>query len=145
MKTLEQLGVKTKRGFITNSSSTEIGGIELSSSTKETTQLTLTLPQPAPIAATFHVEGFGHKVAKIFKSELQTGDKEFDDAVYISTQTSEATAHMLQSAELRALIRGLMAHGPVIIAGDTVTMTIPGHVEAGEDESAVRLINALVR
>jgi hypothetical protein len=144
LKTLEQLGVKTKREFITESSSTELGDIELSSSTRKATQLTMTLAQPAPLTATFNAEGLGHKVAKIFKSEIQTGDDSFDEAVYISTQTPEATAHMLQSADLRALIRGLLADGPVTISGTTVTVTVAGHVE-GEAESAVRLLNALLR
>lgn len=129
---------------MTESSSTELGGVEVSSSKSEKTQLTLTLAQPAPFTATFNTEGFGHKVAKIFKSEIQTGDEAFDEAVYISTTTPEATAHTLQSAELRALIQGLLANGPVTIGGNTVTITVPGHVH-GEDESAVRLLNALLR
>lgn len=144
MKTLEQLGITIRRGFITQSSSTEVGGEQISSSTQKSTQLTLKLPHEAPINATFSAEGIGHKVVKIFKREVQVGDPSFDDAVYIQTDTPEKTAHMLQSPDIRALIKALLAHGPVTIGGSTVTLTVPGHVE-GEDESAVRLINALLR
>lgn len=144
MKTLEQLGVTIRRGFVTQSSSTEVGGEEVASSTKKSTQLTLKLPGEAPIQATFSAEGIGHKVVKIFKREVQCGDPSFDDAVYIETQTPEKTAHMLQSPDVRELIKGLLVHGPVAITGSTVTLTVPGHVE-GEDESAVRLINTLLR
>lgn len=144
MKTLEQLGVTTKRAFITESSSSNLGGLELSTSTKERTKLTLTLPQPAPINATFQTEGLGQKISKIWKSELQSGDPAFDDAVYITTETPEATAHMLQSSAVRTLLRGLLEEGPVSISGNIVTLTVAGHIE-GEDESAVRLINMLLR
>lgn len=144
MKTLEQLGVTIRSGFITQSASTEVDGEVVTSSTHKSTQLTLKLPQDAPIQATFSTEGLQHKVVKIFKREVQVGDPSFDDAVYIQTETPEKTAHMLQSPDVRTLIKGLLIHGPVTISGNTVTLTVPGHVE-GEDESAVRLLNALLR
>jgi hypothetical protein len=146
VKTLEELGVKTRRSFITESTSSELEDFEISATTKKTTQLTMTLPSPAPIAASFSTESLAHKIVKIWKSEVQTGDAEFDEAVYISTETPEATAHMLQSEELRTLLRGLLRHGPITVSGTTVTLTIEGHLEAkAEDENVVRFLNAILR
>jgi len=148
VKTLEQLGVKTRRSFISESTSSELEDFEISATTKKTTQLTLTLSQPAPISASFSTESLAHKIVKIWKSEVQTGDAEFDEAVYISTDTPEATVHMLQSEELRALLRILLHHGPITISGTTATLTIEGHVEAKDEEkneNVVRLMNAILR
>lgn len=144
MKTLAQLGIKTRRSFITESVSSEVEDFEISNTTKKSTQLTLKLPQPAPFSASFSTEGLAHKIVKIWKSEVQTGDQEFDEAVYISTENPEAVAHTLQSEEVRTLIRALLASGPLTIADTLVTLTIPEHVE-GEDETVVRLMNALLR
>lgn len=129
---------------MTESTSSQIEDFEISNTTKKTTQLTLKLPQPAPFSASFSTEGLAHKIVKIWKSEAQTGDEEFDEAVYISTEKPEPVVHALQSEELRAILRGLLAYGPVTIAGDIITLTVGEHVE-GEDETAVRLVNALLR
>lgn len=144
MKTLAELGIKIRRSFITESTSSQIEDFEISNTTKKSTQLTMKLPQPAPFSASFSTEGLAHKIVKIWKSEVQTGDEEFDEAVYISTETPEPVAHALQSEALRTIVRGLLASGPVTINGTLITLTVPEHVE-GEDETVVRLVNALLR
>jgi hypothetical protein len=143
MSTLEQLGVTVKRSFNTESSSTNIGGIEVASSSKKTTQLTLSLPKEASIKAEFCAEGLAKKIIKVFKKELQTGDKAFDDAVYISTETPEATARFLDHAEVRRAIATLIASGPIQISGTKVTAVTADHTEE-DDAGVVKLITALL-
>ena len=144
MATLEQLGVTTERQFQTDNSSLNLGGLELSNASKKTTKLTLTLPTATPIKAEFCSEGLAKKLIKIFKKELQTGDQSFDDAVYITTETPEATTRFLESPEVRALVAALVATGPLEINSNTVTAVTPNHVH-DEDEDVNRLVAALLR
>jgi len=141
MSELKSLGVIVERSFET--SSTSLNDIEMSS--KETTKLTLTLPRTVEIKATFSKEGLGRKLVKLFKKELQTGDKEFDDAVYISTDTPEATKALLESADVRRAIAACVTSGgPVEIEGKVVTAELPGHHEETEDADTLVLIRALI-
>jgi hypothetical protein len=143
MATLEQLGVTVARSFNTETSSTQVGGIELSSSEKKTTRLTLGLPKEAKIKAEFCTESFAKKLIKIFKKEIQTGDQVFDDAIYISTETPEATAQFLTNADLRMTILALVESGPIQISGKTVTAVVADHSH-DEDPGVVRLLSALL-
>lgn len=143
MATLEQLGVTVARSFNTETSSTQVGGIELSSSEKKTTRLTLGLPKEAKIKAEFCAESFAKKIIKIFKKEIQTGDQVFDDAIYISTETPEATAQFLTNADLRMTILALVESGPIQISGKTVTAVVADHSN-DEDPGVVRLLSALL-
>lgn len=141
MSELKSLGVIVERSFQTNS--TSINGIEVGS--KESTKLTLTLPRAVEIKATFSKEGFGRKLIKLFKKELQTGDKEFDDAVYISTDTIEATKALLASADVRRAIAACVTSGgPVEIEGAVVTAELPGRHEEGDTTDTLVLIRALI-
>jgi hypothetical protein len=141
MSELKSLGVIVERSFQT--SSTSINGIEVSG--KESTKLTLTLPRAVEIKATFSKEGLGRKLVKLFKKELQTGDKEFDDAIYISTDTPEATKALLASADVRRAIAACVTSGgPVEIEAEMVTAELPGRHEEGDDADTLVLIRALI-
>lgn len=125
MSELQALGVVVeKREKITNS--TSVSGMELSGSV--TTKLVLVLPSASPLAVTFSKEGFGRKLTKLFKKEIQTGDAAFDSAIYISTDSFEATKQFLTSADLRAAIDFcVQAAGPVEIDSNRITLEVPGH------------------
>src|SRR5205823_11211649 len=99
-KELEALGVKVQRTFKTASSS--IQGMEVSH--HETTEFHLHLPQVTPIKAHFTQEGLGKKITKLFKKELQTGDAEFDRAIYIATDTPDDTRKLLANEQVRQTI-----------------------------------------
>jgi len=101
----------------------------------------LVLPKEARIKASFSKEGLVKKLVKLFKKELQTGDQAFDDAVYISTDTPEATAIFLTDPNLRAIIAELVEHGGVEIEGTTLSCELIGKVQNEPDE-LVRLVKA---
>ncbi|MFT3693858.1 MAG: hypothetical protein QM831_12005 [Kofleriaceae bacterium] len=136
MSELGTLGIQVKRSHQTNS--TNINGMELSS--KESTQLTLTLPKPAKVKATFSTESVGKKLVKIFKKELQTGDPHFDDEIYISTDTPDETKAFLDD-DVRSAVGVLVTTGgPIHIEGTQVTITLAGKIEDGEDPHEVLVI-----
>ena len=141
MSELKSLGVIVERTFQT--SSTSLNELELSSN--ESTKLTLTLPREVEIKATFSKEGLGRKLVKLFKKELQTGDQQFDDAIYISTDTPEATKELLASAEVRrAIALCVTTGGPLEIEGKIVTAELPGRHEDGDDVNTLVVIRALI-
>lgn len=137
MSQLESSGVTVDRSF--NTTTTELNGITVSS--KTTTRFTLVLPKEARIKASFSKEGLVKKLVKLFKKELQTGDQAFDDAVYISTDTPEATATFLTDPNLRAIIAELVEHGGVEIEGTALSCELIGKVQNEPDE-LVRLVKA---
>jgi hypothetical protein len=140
MMSLEKLGVSVQRRFLTSSSS--INGIEVSG--KQSTELMLTLPRATSVKASFAREGLGRKLIKVFKRELQTGDRAFDDAIYIATDTADATRALLADDRVRAAIAAtVMSGGRIEIDESTVTAQIDGHTE-GEDAHVVRVVEALL-
>lgn len=125
MADLESLGVTVaKREKIT--SSTSINGMELSGSM--TTKLTLALPRDTPLKLTLSNESFARKLTKLFKKELQTGDKQFDDAIYIATETPDEAKSFLSHDDVRLAVFTVIAFGgPIEIDTNTVTVEIPSH------------------
>ena len=80
-----------------------------------------------PIRASFRPEGITQKAIKLFKREIQVGDPEFDDAVYISTDTPELTAGLLESEGVKGAILELVASGGVLrLADDTLQYSAQG-------------------
>lgn len=141
MSELESLGVKIeKREKIT--SSTSINGMELSGSSS--TKLVLALPNATPLKLSLSKEGFGRKLTKLFKKEMQTGDQAFDDAIYIATDTPDQAKHFLSSDTVRAAVQFCVtAAGPVEIDSNTVTLEIPGH-DDGVPPEVVTIVRALL-
>lgn len=91
------------------------------------TTWTVTLPRSAAVVASFTREGLGHKLKKIVKKELQTGDKAFDDAVFIATDTPEATAALLATPVVRAAVAAIVAAGGAIaIDARRITIEVAG-------------------
>jgi len=140
MKTFAALGVEVKRSF--QSSGVAVGGVEVSSSEK--TRLTMKLPRPSAVRASFRKESWGDAVVKIFKKELQTGDKEFDDLVYISTDTPEATAAFLKPDDLRRkLALCIETGGALEVDGTSLTAYATGH-DSADDPALVEIVQALL-
>jgi hypothetical protein len=134
------MGVTQKLVF--ESSSTSINGMELSGG--ETTRVQLTLPVDVKIAASFTPESFGKKLAKLFKKELQTGDKPFDDAIFISTDTPDTTAKLLADAAVRELVQlYVTTGGPLQIHGATMEVVLMGRQDQ-EDPNVVKLVQAVL-
>lgn len=137
---LEQLGVVITREFDTRSIALQ--GIEVHS--RETTALHVTLPRPTAVQASFHREGVGRKVVKLFKKELQIGDATFDDAVHISTTDEAATQAFLSDQHVRdAIVEIVEEGGCVEIAGTVVEIEVAGH-ESGDDLRVTRIVEALL-
>lgn len=64
-----------------------------------------------PIKASFRPEHLPQKAIKLFKREIQVGEPEFDDAIYISTDTPELTAKLLEQKGVKGAIMALVANG----------------------------------
>lgn len=131
MADLAALGVSVQRRFVTNE------GTEL-------TEVVVTLPKSTRVQATFTPEGFGDKLLKIFTREIQIGDPLFDDEVHIKTDTEDATAALLKSRDLCAIIERVITSGGAIeIDGTTVKLEIPGRHET-DDEVLVLFVKTLL-
>ncbi len=138
MSELETMGITVHRSFV--ASSTEVDGVQAT----ELTELAFTLPRPSEVHATFSKEGIGNKLVKMFKKELQTGDAAFDAAVYIRTDTPEATATLLGSAGVRDLIARIVNGGGFVeLDGPFVKIEIAGRHET-EDPDTVTFVRALI-
>jgi hypothetical protein len=131
MADLAALGVSVARRFLT------AGGTEL-------TELAVTLPRSTGVEATFGAERFGEKLLKIFKKEIQVGDPLFDEEVHIKTDTADATAALLRSSDLRAIIERVITGGGAIeIDGATVKLELAGRHEQ-DDEVLVLFVKTLL-
>jgi hypothetical protein len=105
---------------------------------------TLTFPTPPKVQASFSKEGLVNKLVKLFKKELQVGDKTFDDIVYISTDTPAETAAFLQSPEIQnTLMLACSAGGSVTIEGQRLVAKYP-YAGTNEDADVLSLVGALL-
>ncbi len=131
MADLAALGVSVQRQYVT------ADGAEL-------TELVFELPKSTGVQATFSPEGFGDKLLKIFTGEIQTGDPLFDDEVHIKTDTEDATAALLKSRDLCAIIERVVTTGGAIeIDGPSVKLEIPGRHDK-DDEVLVLFVQTLL-
>jgi len=91
--------------------------------TRHVIELTFKLPQPVLMGFSFIREEFKHKLTKLFKAEIQVGDKMFDDMVYITTDTPKDVASMLSIQEVRDVVYQFIYNGGhVTLDGQTLTM-----------------------
>src|SRR5262249_43917688 len=101
-----------------------------------------TLPAAPAVQARFTHEGLDSKVIKVFRKEIQTGDKQFDDAVYIRTSTPEATTAFLARSEIRGVLGPLVARGGHLeVQGNVVT----GEALWADDEPGPRHNDLIAR
>lgn len=143
MTTFAELGVQVERSYHT--STIRVESVDISN--KESTRLQMTLPRPARVSASFRKESWGDAIVKVFKKEIQTGDKEFDDLVYITTDTPDETKAFLASDEIRAAIAlTIETAGVIEIEGARVVAHVAGRDtgELGDDKSLVTILRALL-
>lgn len=105
---------------------------------------TMTLPAAPKVQASFSREGLGNKLVKLFKKEIQVGDKTFDDLVYISTDTPAETAAFLQSPQIQnTLMLAATSGGSFVIEGQRVVAKYP-YSGTNEDEDVFNFVRALL-
>ena len=105
---------------------------------------TLALPVKPQVQATFSKEGVAQKVVKIFKKEIQVGDKAFDDMVYVSTDTPDATLAFLKDQDTQSSIFAWVATGGDLSIRDNVVIArVPG-ADSGDDPALVRIVVRLI-
>lgn len=82
------------------------------------------VPYDLGLTAFFDREGLLSKLGKLFKEELQTGDPEFDDRVYVRTDDAERLGRALSDQALRAAVLHAMDEtgGHVVVEGNSVTI-----------------------
>jgi len=111
---------------------------------EETTKLGVRTEVSYQSSTSFSREGLGKKLAKLFKKELQTGDRAFDDAIYISTDTPETTAKLLADEQVRGTISlYVTTGGPIEIHGNKMCVTLLGR-QNNEDPVVVALLRSVL-
>ncbi|MCG2605695.1 MAG: hypothetical protein KBO60_21785, partial [Achromobacter sp.] len=68
-------------------------------------EIDVTLPAPTPLAASFAPEKGYHRLVKLLREEIQTGDDAFDAAVYISTDSPAAARALLDKPRAREIVQ----------------------------------------
>lgn len=140
MSNFQSIGVQVQTSRRTET--LEIGG---SKSTKEFAVHTCVLPRAPAVQASFSREGVLKKLIKVFKKELQVGDKTFDDVVYVSTDTPDATAALLRSNDIQTtILLAVTDGGSIEIEGSKVTATFPFGDTHEEDPNLFRFVQALL-
>jgi hypothetical protein len=134
MADLASLGITAQRNFHTEA--TQVNGI--TTSEKEYTELAFALPTQAypDLQLTLTREGFGKKLVKIFKKELQTGDAPFDALIYISTETPDQAKALLGNEAFRRDAALLVeAGGHLEVDGGFVKLVVAGRQETDDDHT----------
>lgn len=114
LERLQAAGATYEAFQTSKSSSINLGGIDINTGYSSGMRYEWQLPADTGIQAAFSQEKIGKKLLKIFTKELQTGDQTFDDAVYISTKSSEKTTALLADQNVRDIIFGVAAVGGTI-------------------------------
>ncbi len=132
---IQNAGVHLERS--TNTSSINIGGVEVASSMSEVFRFVL--PQAAGFDGGFGSEGVIQKLAKVFSKEIQVDDPAFDDKVYVRGNSDELK-RFLQNEVVRSLIVDVVAPGgSVAVEGTTVKVAVPLKA-AMSDNDVARLV-----
>lgn len=96
-------------------------------------EIDVTLPHRARLAASFSRERAHHRLVKLLRHELQSGDDAFDAAVYISTDTPAVTTELLDKPRARQIIQRLTSTGGFVsVENDTLVIVqiAPSRAEA---------------
>ena len=76
---------------------------------------------------------------KLFKKELQVGDKTFDDVVYVSTDTPTETAAFLANGDIQTtILLAVTDGGSIEIEGQQMTAKMPFGDAKTEDPALFR-------
>ena len=110
-------GLVVDRKMMKRTSTVNLGDVSETTTTFEVTQ-TWPLERGTGIVANFIEESFRHRLAKLFSTEIHTGDAAFDTGVYVTTDTWEATKALLESESARDAIRALIEDGCTVSIED---------------------------
>jgi hypothetical protein len=91
------------------------------------------LPKRSPLAASFSREKAHHRLVKLLRDEIQTGDDAFDATVYISTDTPAAARELLDKPRARQIIQRLIGSGGFLSVEDQTLVYVqvaPNRAEA---------------
>lgn len=81
-------------------------------------EVDVTLPTRSPLAASFAREKAHHRLVKLLRDEIQTGDDTFDATVYISTDTPAQARELLDKPRARQILQRLIAAGGFLAVED---------------------------
>jgi hypothetical protein len=100
----------------------------------------LVLAKVTPVRARFVKQGWAELAKKLFVKEVEVGEKAFDDAVYIATDTEDAVRTLLGAARVRAALVALAAKDCIVdIGSEELTITHPDAYGEPDDELAEAL------
>ncbi|WP_394844234.1 hypothetical protein LZC95_45175 [Pendulispora brunnea] len=111
---------------------------------KEFVTTSFSLVTPPRIKASFTHEGLASRVAKLFKKEIQVGDKAFDDVVYITTDTPAETTAFLKSDDVRTtILTAVTEGGNIVIDERDIVAKIP--TTGDNDKPLADLVRAVLK
>ena len=116
IESLQSVGLSCQEVNTSSHSSMKLGkGLDIDLGNKSTVRYIWSIPGGTKVQGSFSHENLDTKVVKIFKKELQTGDKMFDDLVYIKTSDKDSMAQFLQSQQMRTIISDIIEDGGKIV------------------------------
>ncbi|HWL86809.1 MAG TPA: hypothetical protein VNO21_13455 [Polyangiaceae bacterium] len=136
---LDSLGIRYE-----TTESTETVTLGDAQTTKEFVVTTVALTTPPKIQASFTREGRTEKLVKLFKKEIQVGEKAFDDVVYISTDTPDETAAFLKAEDIRATILAAVTEGGSIVIDERHIVAKIAGTDTSDDSSLAHLVRAVL-
>lgn len=113
------------------------------------TLVTGAVPYDVGVQAEFLPEDLYGKLTKLFFSEIQVGDEQFDDDVLIRTRTDERTRELLRQPVLRAAIHQAVSdlqlfEPPVRLDGNAVRLSTEERASATPVAELRRLVATLM-
>lgn len=106
--------------------------------------LRVVLPEGASaVRARFVRQGWAERAKKIFVDEIEVGEPRFDDAVYIATDTPDATRALVGHARAREALVALAERDCVVDVRPGELVVVHEHALGGESERESALALAL--
>jgi hypothetical protein len=99
--------------------------------------LTAALPRPTGVAARFVNQGILERAKKVFLNEIEVGSSWFDESIYVSTSTREATEKALENPRAQQALILLVDPSRRVEIEDTVIRVSDDDVrDDGRDATA---------
>jgi hypothetical protein len=85
----------------------------------------VTLAKATEVRARFVKQGWAERAKKVFVKEVEIGEKGFDDAVYIATDTPDAVRTLLKNARSQQALVALVKKDAIIdVSGTSLVVKI---------------------
>lgn len=114
-------------------------GAHLRLATKRTYRVALPAGGPL-VRARFVRQGLAQEAKKIFVKEIEVGDKVFDDAVYIATDTPDTTTALVSNARAREALTMLAKRDCVIDVRAGELVVTNGDAGMGKESESAQVI-----